>query len=130
MADASAEEYVAFESLAAAREDPAAALVMEGDWGGQIYLGCPLRVVAADEVALRRLLLDLDAIAWPSNRGDGAALHLERLAEGEGVFGGMGGGLVSAHVWVHEEFVELGIDGAIRDVVHGRRERLAPRGGS
>src|SRR4051794_4216032 len=60
MADAEGEAYVAYESADAARTDPDAALVMEGDYGGQIYLACPLRVVAADEASLKGLLRELD----------------------------------------------------------------------
>src|SRR3954463_6113611 len=79
MADAEGVEYVAYNSADAARGDPDAALVMEGDYGGQIYVACPLRVVRANEASLERLLRELDALAWECNEGDGGAIRYERL---------------------------------------------------
>jgi hypothetical protein len=122
MADSGGEEYVAYESAEAARHDPDAALVMEGDYGGHIYLACPLRVVGADETALKRLLGDLDRLACEWD--DGAAIRYERLPVGSGVAGGMGGGLVAEEIWVHEEFVHDGLDEQVRQVVLGERDRL------
>lgn len=125
VANASGETYVAYGSVDEARSDPDAALVMEGDWGGQIFLACPLRVVGADEQALWQLLRDLDAIAWGAdNQAAGATLAFERQPVGSQVDGGMGGGLVAEWIWVHEEFEALGLDEQIRDVVRGRRARL------
>ena len=97
---------------------------MEGDWGGQIYLACPLSVVGATEPALRALLRELDAIAWPTNDQEGMAILYEHRPAGAGVAGGMGGGLVDAAIWVHDEFVALGLADAIRAVIRGERERL------
>ena len=124
MADAHGGTYVAYESLDEARRDPDGALVMEGDYGGQIYLGCPLRVVGASEAALRTLLLDLDRIAWKDP--EGAAIRYERAPAGTGVAGGMGGGAVTPDIWIHDEFVELGLADQIREVVRGDRDRIAP----
>jgi hypothetical protein len=39
---------------------------------------------------------------------------------GEGVAGGMGGAVADAEIWVHEEFRNLGLADAIRDVIEGR----------
>jgi hypothetical protein len=54
--------YRAYPTLAAARADPDAAVVLEGDYGGQIYLTCPVGLVACDEHALLDLLEDLDQL--------------------------------------------------------------------
>jgi hypothetical protein len=118
------EDYVVYTSAAVAAADPDAALVMEGDWGGQIYLACPLRVVRANERTLKRLLADLDHIAWESNGGEGAEMRYERLPVGAVVDGGMGGGLVSEDIWIHEEFSDLDLAEAIREVIRGARTEL------
>jgi hypothetical protein len=36
----------------------------------------------------------------------------------------MGGGAVTDAIWVHEAFVALRLDDAIRQVIRGERERL------
>lgn len=121
VADASGLDYAAYATLAEARQDPDAALIMEGDYGGQIYLACPVSVVAADEAVVEMLLRDVDELGWD---GDGSGIRYERLPVGSGVMGGMGGGLVSADIWVHEEYVQLGLDDAIRRVIRGDQPRI------
>jgi hypothetical protein len=129
MADAHGDEYVAYPSLEEARRDPDAALVMQGDDGGQIYVTCPVSLVAADEPTLRRLLEDLDAIAWPGADADMRSLHYERRPIGSGVAGGMGGGRVTTKIWVHDEFIRAGVAGAAQAVIRGERARIPrPRG--
>jgi hypothetical protein len=71
---------------------------------------------------LHRLLHDLDHVAWDCNNGEGAGVHYERLPVGSGVGGGMGGAVVRDGVWVHNEFVELGMADVIADVIEGRRQ--------
>ncbi len=122
MADASGGSYVAYAAYDEARQDPDAALIMEGDYGGQIYLACPLSTVAASEAALHALLRDLDKIAWDDT--EGAAIRYERAPAGTGIAGGMGGGAVTDAIWVHEDFVALRLDDAIRHVIRGHRDRL------
>ena len=81
-----------------------AVMVLEGDWGGQVYLTVPadrLGPNAHPETLLERL----DRIAWPSNEGEGARVSREDAALDEGIPGGMGGGYVYADaVWLHPEF--------------------------
>jgi hypothetical protein len=124
-AEASGEPYTSFESLDAARADPDGAVILEGDWGGQIYLAVPAPALSCTEQQLQRLLEDLDAIAWSVNDGDGARVVYERRSEGEGVAGGMGGGRVAHAGWVHPRLVEMGLEAEIRDVLQGVRERLS-----
>ena len=90
-------------SLAEARAAPDGVVILEGDWGGQIYVVAPAARVACEEAALDRLLRDLDAIAWPENDPGGASIRYERLRAGEAVPGGMGGGEVREDVWIHPE---------------------------
>jgi hypothetical protein len=125
-AEAHGGSYVAVRSLAEAQALPDGAVVLEGDWGGQIYVTAPARLVRCDEQALVRLVRDLDAIAWPRNEEDGARVFYERVPVGGGVAGGMGGSVVIDGVWVHEEFESLGLADAIREVIAGERERIQP----
>src|SRR5207244_7483536 len=91
-------------------------VVLEGDWGGQIYLVAPMRLVRCKEEVLRHLLGDLDEIGWPGQT-DGQGLYYERYQPGQTVPGGMGGGTALDNVWMHEEFSQYGIEEKIRKVL-------------
>lgn len=133
MADAHGWEYEAHPDLASARNDPDAALIMEGDHGGQIYLTCPISHLRCEAEALDALLMALEAIAWPRSEGDGASILYERRPVGSGVAGGMGGGAVIEGIWLHEEFEGLMAEAngqtvadSARAVVRGDLDRLPP----
>ncbi len=53
MADADGEPYFAFRSLAEARNDPDGAVILEGDYGGQVLATAPAVGVACFEEVLR-----------------------------------------------------------------------------
>ena len=93
VADAHGGGYKAIESLDEAKATPGAAIVMEGDYGGCIYLTCPARLVHCHERTLRQLLDDLDEHDWSDPEGVG--LYYEVAPVGSGVAGGTGGGVVS-----------------------------------
>lgn len=57
--------FVPLPSLADARDVPDGVVILEGDYGGQIYVVAPAARVACSEGALQLLLRDLDDIAWP-----------------------------------------------------------------
>ena len=79
-------------------------MVLEGDWGGQVYLTVPV-VHLGPDAQLEALLQHLDRIAWPSNEGQGARVYREDATLDEGIPGGMGGGCVFPDaVWLHPEF--------------------------
>lgn len=82
-------------------------LVLEGDWGGQIYLTVPWRLLGEDPKVLP-LLKGLDREAWSCNRGDGRQAYLYSLRERgkgmRGVAGGMGGGRLTDGIWLHRAF--------------------------
>jgi hypothetical protein len=111
--------YEALRTLEDARAHPDGAIVLEGDFGGQIYVTCPATLVGCSEPVLADLLGELDRIAWAVNEGEGAGLHFEVAPVGSGVAGGMGGALVEDGVWVHPEFETLGVADEIRAVVLG-----------
>ena len=119
LADAHGTPYAALPSLKEARRVPDAAVVMEGDDGGSIYLTCPVRLVRCDEAALRQLLRDLDAHDWDDP--EGAGLFYEVAPVGSGVAGGTGGGVVTDGVWLHPELEAKGLRGRVEAVIAGRR---------
>ena len=80
----------------------------------------------ASEAGLNKLLLDLDAIAWPG-QPDMARITFERRPIGAGISGGMGGGIVERSGWIHREFVQLGMEEEIRAVINGARDRIESR---
>ena len=82
-------------------------LVLEGDWGGQIYLTVPLAWVQATEQEIRDLLCAVDAACWACNRGEGAAAYVHQGNAGDGIPGGMGGGIVLNGLWLTEELAGI-----------------------
>lgn len=110
--------YRAYSSLEEARGDPDAAVVMEGDYGGSIYLTCPVRHVGCDAAALASVLRALDKLDWDDP--DGARVYYEHRPVGSGVAGGTGGGIVRDGVWVNPHF-SANIAADLADVVLGRR---------
>ena len=82
-------------------------LVLEGDWGGQIYLTVPWNLLGEDAKVLP-LLKGLDREAWACNDGDGRQAYLysprERGQRTRGVAGGMGGGRLTDGIWLHHTF--------------------------
>jgi hypothetical protein len=100
VADAAGTEYTALHSLAAARAFADAVVVLEGDYGGQIYVVAPVSCVKCEEAVLHSLLAEIDAMEW--TEPEGASVFFERLPVGTGVPGGMGGAVVQEGVWVHE----------------------------
>jgi hypothetical protein len=89
-----------------------------------VYAVFPAGAVRCDVQALDHLLRDLDAIAWPRNDRDSARVFYERHPVGARIAGGMGGSVVDVHGWVHQEFRDLQLDGQIREVIAGQRDRI------
>jgi hypothetical protein len=80
MADAHGSEYMAFERLEEAKNDPDAVAIFEGDDGGQIYAVVPVSQIACPETSLERLLADFDKFCW--NDPDGRRIYYERWPAG------------------------------------------------
>jgi hypothetical protein len=118
-------EYKPIEDSEEALNTQDAILIMEGDWGGQIYLTCPVRLVHCSEEALENLLTDLDDIAWDCNEGKGTGIYYEVRKPDEWLSAGMGGGFVSDTLWVYPEFDNLIEE--IKDVIEGKSERIRTR---
>jgi hypothetical protein len=108
-------KYMGFDE---ARSKENGVVIMEGDWGGQIYLTCPMKYVKCGEEALIGLLHDLDRKEWDCNEGDGASVHYICVKPGYGVAGGMGGGIVEDGLWVHGD-INPKLAAKIRQVLSG-----------
>jgi putative acetyltransferase len=115
-------EYRAVRSLAEAQAEKDFAVILEGDFGGQIYLTCPVERIKCTEQTLRQLLFDIDDCVWEDNEACG--LYFESAAEGARLAGGMGGAIVAADVWIHPELHALGLAERIVEVVNVKRDRL------
>lgn len=92
--------FTALKKFEEARKYKDSYLVMEGDYGGQIYLSIPVHLIKCDKITINKLLLIIDDIQW--NDEDGAGIYFERLKIGENLTGGMGGGKALNSIWVHE----------------------------
>ncbi len=92
-----------FNSLEEARKASDGYVLMVGDWGGQIYLTCPVKYLKCDEAVLDELLLKIDELEWGCNEGEGAEIRYGRAKPGDGACGGMGGGIAEDGLWVHPD---------------------------
>ncbi len=126
MANSNSIRYVAFRTLAEAREHPDGAVVFEGDYGGTIYLTTPARLVACDDLILQALLSDIDKMCWSDPAG--ARVVYEHFPVGSGVAGGLGGGRVVEGLWLHPRLVALGLHEEIQTVLAGRLTRISTAG--
>jgi hypothetical protein len=124
MAEAAGQTYRSYQNLAEAVADPDAAVIIEGDYGGQILVTAPLRLIDCTEERLNRLAQELENLTWPENGGDSQAVLFEPAPVGTPVAGGMGGGVVMEDVWVHEELAQLGLASAIRAILRAERQEL------
>jgi len=122
VADSHDGRYEAVESLDAAKATIDAVIVMEGDYGGSIYLTCPVGLVQCDESTLWQLLHDLDKHGW--NDPEGASLYFEVAPVGSGIAGGTGGGVVTDSVWLHPNLEKLHLRARVEAVISGDRGRI------
>lgn len=107
-----------FESFDEAKKASNGGVVLEGDWGGQIYLTCPLKYVKCDEQTLKKLLREIDTFEWDCNEGDGTHMTYVRVNPGDNVGGGMGGGAVENGLWIHPDIADDKKE-LIRKVING-----------
>jgi hypothetical protein len=113
--------------LSEAKADPEGVVILEGDYGGQIYVVVQAEQVLCSQKTLSWLLHDVDRISWPGSYDDSARIVFERVAAGAPVAGGMGGGIATRDAWIHPELVRLGLDDEIRAVLRGEIDRLSAK---
>jgi hypothetical protein len=122
VSDAKGLPYCPLHSLEEAKSVSDGVIIFEGDDGGQIYLVCPASLVNCCVETLQQLLEDIDILMWKDMSA--ARIFYERHSIGSGIVGGMGGGLVTEDLWVHERIRKLQLELNIREVIVGRRARI------
>jgi len=122
IAAARGQPHISYRTLEEARGAGAAIVIIEGDYGGQIYLTAPIQYVGCTEARLPRLAKELELLCWRAGRGE--RVVFEPGLPGRRVAGGMGGGLVIDGVWVHEEIRQLGLADVVTEVLAGKRDDL------
>jgi hypothetical protein len=110
-------------SLAEAQAE-SAWVILDGDWGGQVYLTAPAVIVGIDEAGLSRLIHEIDLEAWGGQEEGSLSITYRRGAVGDGVWGGMGGGALLAGLWIHPELDQLGWFDGIEAMLLGRIDHL------
>ena len=118
--------YVAARNLEEARNFDLSVIIFQGDWGGTIYLTVPVAKVNCDQATLRNLLYAIDRLAWDED--EGAELFFEFKPAGSGVWGGMGGGMITNGLWLHPRIEELGVRDEIESVLAGESDQFDPAG--
>ncbi|CAF0940381.1 unnamed protein product, partial [Didymodactylos carnosus] len=69
ISSAHGEEYEAIKNFNDAKTTENCVLIFEGDYGGQIYLTCPMKYVQCNEQILKQLLNDIDKLQWDDEQG-------------------------------------------------------------
>ena len=117
------EEYAPVGTLEEAKDIEDGYLIMDGDYGGQIYLTIPARLVESDMSVLQHLLVDIDSFEF--SNPDTASLHFERYSPRSSVVGGKGGGRILKGLWIHPSLIAAGLNAdGVKDVLAGRADRL------
>lgn len=104
-----------------AKETKHGCVIIEGDYGGQIYLTCPMKYVKCSHGILKNLAADLDSLYWDDESG--CKVYYEEYKPPHGISGGMGGGVLIDGLWIHPEFKEIGIKDRIWAVISGEQKR-------
>jgi hypothetical protein len=113
-------EYNPLRDYEAAKESEKGCVIFEGDYGGQIFLTCPMKYINCSHETLTRLLKDIDKICWDCNDGEGCDVFYEDYEVGDGVWGGMGGGIVINGLWIHPDIEEV-IASEIAMIISGKK---------
>lgn len=106
--------YVSIKSIKKARKKNAY-VIMEGDWGGQIYLTCPLKYIKCNEKKLKEILQYLDNICWCCS--EGVNFYYEIIKDRKGIAGGMGGGAIIDGLWLHPNIEEKNLRKEIEEML-------------
>ena len=102
-----------------AKRDSKGVAVLGGDWGGQVYLTCPMKYIKCDEESLEKLLCQIDDIEWDCNEGEGTYITYLRGDRGDWIGGGMGGGFVENGLWINPD-IQSRTKKLIKKVINGR----------
>lgn len=119
----SGKTYQALKSLEEAKNYSDGVVVLEGDWGGFIYLVCPAALVKCSIATLTTLLEDLDKLTW-GHPDRGRHIYYEQQPLGTFIAGGSGGGRVTEGVWVHPSFASYNLQSTIEAIINDQEESL------
>jgi hypothetical protein len=120
MVEATGEPYTSYKSLEEAKADSNGVVILEGDYGGQIYVVVQARDVKCKDSLLFDLLQFLDRMEWDDP--DGANIYYESKPVNSGVAGGMGGGAVMDKIWIHPRLQPH--TGLISKILSGTRKHF------
>lgn len=104
--------YQAIDTFNKAKQIKDSYVIFEGDYGGIIYLTCPMTLINCTENELQELLEYIDQFYW--NDLDGVNIFYEILHNGQCVTGGLCGGQATDDIWIHPEVKKLGLDSLIK----------------
>jgi hypothetical protein len=130
MADARGGTYEALLTLEDAKHVDDAAVVMEGDYGGSIYLTCLARLVQCDQAALQQLYWTWTSTTGTTLRASGSTTSARPLVLASPEV--RAAGVVTNAVWLHPELEAKGLRPHVEAVIAGERGThplAAPRGG-
>jgi hypothetical protein len=111
-----------YTSLAEAKQDPNGVVILEGDYGGEIFLICPASLVKCTEEILEVLAADLNNWAWPTLEGGGAFVDYDSQPVGTWIGGGTPDARVTDALWLNSQCEEAGLRPAIQAIIDGRVE--------
>lgn len=92
-------------SLEDAKNDSGGYVVFHGDEGGQVYLTIPARQVNCTEADLSVLLAKIDHECWDNPRT--SLVYFEHGEPGQSIPGGMGGGVLTDGLWLHDKITPM-----------------------
>lgn len=118
----SEQPYKPLRTLEEARGMEHGSVVIEGDWGGTIYLSCPVKYVHATQEEIEALAEWLERQFWDCNfdaSGEGGqGVYYKDAPPGSGLMGGMGGGAHLDGLWVHPDLLgEVGVDAVKNEII-------------
>lgn len=109
-------EYKPIENMEEARNTPNAIVVLDGDYGGQVYATCPVKYLNSSITHSQLEAICKQLSAWEWEQDDDWQVSYQIKEVGRGVWGGMGGGLVEDGLWMHPKLSEQSIE-LLRPVV-------------
>ncbi|MFH1533849.1 MAG: hypothetical protein ABID64_02865 [Nitrospirota bacterium] len=111
-------EFLSFRNLDEARKYKNIYLIMEGDYGRQIYLSAPIELIKCSEKILEKLLQKIDKIRC--NDTGGAKICFEGMQKGQIISASVSKGIADNKLWVHKELEHMKDE--INGILRGKRE--------
>lgn len=99
-------EYKPLNTLEEARNTTNAVVVLDGDYGGQVYATCPIKHLKPEitHAQLEAVCKQVSALEWEQEDDWQVSYQIKEV--GQGVWGGMGGGRVIDGLWMHPKLCQ------------------------